>query len=143
MARKDLDARREYARAYRAANRERLIAADRARYAQERAQRLETGKRYYAEHKEDVLWKNRAKKFGLTQAGFDALLVVQRGACAICCERLDPKSRHTHVDHDHKTGKVRGLLCNHCNRMLGAAFDSPERLLMAVRYLDVAAGREP
>lgn len=60
----------------------------------------------------------------------------QNGRCAIC-ESADPgagKSRFA-VDHDHVTGRVRGLLCNPCNKGLGMFQDSPMRLKRAAEYV--------
>jgi hypothetical protein len=53
---------------------------------------------------------------GITQAEYDRLLVEQGGHCALCPNT--PKTRRLHVDHDHATGAVRGLLCFRCNRFL-------------------------
>ena len=47
---------------------------------------------------------------------YDRLIAAQRGVCAIC--GAPPKTRRLHIDHDHRTGKVRGLLCQRCNRAL-------------------------
>lgn len=64
-----------------------------------------------------------AKTYGLTAADYDALLRLQGGRCAIC--RAKPKSKRLAVDHDHKTGAVRGLLCSRCNHdLMGSAWDS-------------------
>jgi hypothetical protein len=71
--------------------------------------------------------------YGLEPADFDELVKKQQNKCAIC-GALDPKF---HVDHDHETGKVRGLLCDSCNRLLGHAHDRVETLTAAVRYLEV------
>lgn len=68
---------------------------------------------------------------------------AQKGRCAICRrQNTTPHDKRKHkaarqlcVDHDHRTGKVRGLLCNHCNTMLGMARDSVEVLVQAARYL--------
>lgn len=78
--------------------------------------------------------QHREKTYGLGQEGYDALNLLQGGKCAICRKRqLD---RAIAVDHDHKTGAVRGLLCKRCNHdLLGAAFDSLAILEAAVRYL--------
>lgn len=63
------------------------------------------------------------KVYGLTPAQYDALLQRQGGRCAIC--RARPKSKRLAVDHDHKSGAVRGLLCSRCNHdLLGSAWDS-------------------
>lgn len=74
--------------------------------------------------------------YGITVADFDRMLAEQGGACAIC-RTTDPRGKgRFHVDHDHDTGRVRGLLCHHCNVMLGNAGDSAERLRMGADYLD-------
>jgi len=53
---------------------------------------------------------------GITQAEYDRLLAEQGGHCALCPNT--PKTRRLHVDHDHTTGRVRGLLCFRCNKFL-------------------------
>lgn len=63
------------------------------------------------------------KVYGLTPAQYAELLRRQGGKCAIC--RARPKSKRLAVDHDHKSGAVRGLLCSRCNHdLLGSAWDS-------------------
>ena len=59
----------------------------------------------------------------------------QRGLCAVCDKPLK-RGKTTHVDHDHTTGKVRGLLHGPCNVMIGYAKDDTAILLGAVRYLE-------
>src|SRR3990167_9771257 len=63
-----------------------------------------------------------AKKFGMTPADLEVLIAAQDGQCAIC-RRISPSTLH--VDHDHVTGKVRGLLCFSCNIGLGHFGDEP------------------
>lgn len=64
-----------------------------------------------------------AKTYGITGDDYEALLKRQGGKCAIC--RARPKSKRLAVDHDHKTGAVRGLLCSRCNHeLMGSAWDS-------------------
>lgn len=79
-------------------------------------------------------------RYGLDLKAYDALLEAQGGCCAICrCSK--PGGRGTwHVDHDHKTDKVRGLLCHDCNTGLGKFKDDPEILKLAIVYLGVARG---
>lgn len=60
--------------------------------------------------------KPRAKQLGVSDDDYARMLEAQGGVCAICGN--PPKSRRLHVDHDHRTGKVRGLLCFRCNRAL-------------------------
>lgn len=76
---------------------------------------------------------HRERRYGLTQEAFLVMRDAQGGRCAIC--NRHPKSNKAyHVDHCHKTGKVRGLLCAGCNRSL-AALDNPDWLAAAQEYL--------
>jgi hypothetical protein len=75
------------------------------------------------------------RKYGITSADYEALLSAQGGVCAIC--GLPPKqNKRLHVDHDHSTAQVRGLLCHNCNLILGLAHDSEAVLLRATLYLE-------
>jgi len=71
---------------------------------------------------------------GITEVQYLGLVAKQRGRCAIC-QKEHPASNRLYVDHDHVTKQVRGLLCRHCNLLLGHAFDSVETILSAVAYL--------
>jgi hypothetical protein len=73
--------------------------------------------------------------FGFYYSDYLAMLEAQGGVCAICHESCRP-GRRLSVDHCHATGRIRGLLCDWCNRGLGLFRDSPESLLRAERYLD-------
>ncbi len=73
------------------------------------------------------------KKYGITQEQWQEAFVRQGGVCAICKQHQRYQSLAT--DHDHKTGKFRGLLCVQCNRGLGRFFDSPIRLRNAAEYI--------
>ena len=84
-----------------------------------------------------------AKEFGLTADQYAALLKVQDGRCAICQRR--PRKYRLAVDHDHRTGAIRGLLCTNCNhKILGAAHEDAAILRRAAWYLEnppsIAAG---
>lgn len=70
--------------------------------------------------------------FGLTQDDYLQLLAAQGGRCAICCSAT---SKQLSIDHDHVTGKVRGLLCMACNTGLGQFKDNDDLLCAAINYL--------
>ncbi len=82
--------------------------------------------------------KNKRALYRLSQEQLDSLRHQQGGRCAIC--RLELQRGRgpacEHVDHDHLTGKVRGLLCTGCNLGLGHMSDNPERLRQAALYLE-------
>lgn len=94
----------------------------------------------YREHRRTICRRSRLKAvFGMSLEEYDALLAQQGGVCAICKQPeteiwrggLQPLS----VDHDHVTNEVRGLLCDRCNRGIGALHDSPALLAAAIAYL--------
>jgi len=73
-------------------------------------------------------------KFGITQADYERMLGEQDGGCAIC-GRPAREGSSLHVDHDHDTGRVRGLLCFRCNGGLGQFAEDEHRLVAASAYL--------
>lgn len=73
--------------------------------------------------------------YKLTPEDFDRMLSEQNGRCAICGSGDTKTNGHMSVDHDHLTGKVRGLLCGSCNVGLGQFKDDPIRLAAAIKYL--------
>jgi recombination endonuclease VII len=78
--------------------------------------------------------QKRVRLFGLRLGQYDEMLAAQGGGCAIC-HNSHEDNRSLHVDHDHVTGAVRGLLCFNCNAGLGAFKDRVDLLEEAVRYL--------
>lgn len=76
------------------------------------------------------------RKYGLTPECFDAMLLKQGGNCRICGSSKPGRGHAAFfVDHDHKTGRVRGLLCHLCNNGLGNFRDDPGHLRRAIEYL--------
>ena len=75
------------------------------------------------------------RKYGITQADYEALLAKQRGGCAICGRKPSGKIS-LHVDHEHGTGRIRGLLSFRCNNALGDLGDSVQQLRKAIAYLE-------
>lgn len=96
-----------------------------------------------------ALWRkhNLRKLYGINVEEYEALLAEQEGRCAICRRGEDELVACTgrvlklHVDHDHATGKIRGLLCSWCNPALGGFQEDPRLLRRAIRYLE--AHRSP
>jgi hypothetical protein len=74
--------------------------------------------------------------YGLTVETYEELLENQNHLCLLCTEDFKTYDRTPHVDHDHITGQVRGVLCHHCNLMLGYARDNVDTLQAAIKYLE-------
>lgn len=72
--------------------------------------------------------------YGLKPEDYRALLARTGNRCEIC--GTAPRNRNLAIDHDHKTGLVRGLLCVNCNVGLGRFKDGVERLVLAIAYLE-------
>jgi hypothetical protein len=75
------------------------------------------------------------RTYGMTLEDYERMLADQNGVCAICKEPR-PEERTLHVDHDHETDEIRGLLCFRCNNAIGDLRESPEFGLALVDYLD-------
>jgi hypothetical protein len=80
-------------------------------------------------------YKARVKKYNLSIEEYENMLKQQNQCCAICVEPLD-KAEKTHIDHNHHTNKVRGILCHGCNTSLGGFRDSIKILKSAQKYLE-------
>ena len=81
----------------------------------------------------DANLETNLKKYGLSLKEYKILVEVQNNRCAICFAQFVASPN---VDHDHKTGRVRGLTCGNCNRMLGCARDSKVVLQNGIDYLN-------
>lgn len=81
------------------------------------------------------------ERYGITHERYQEMFHLQNGCCAIC--KQPESARHNRsnriqtlaVDHCHKTGKVRGLLCQDCNRGIARFYDDPARIEKAIKYL--------
>lgn len=122
--------------------------------AKNREKAREYSRKYHNNNKDKE--KSRAKEFkrrnphyhrdvrlrhfyGIGVKEYAELLAKQNGVCAICAtDKPGSKFKHMLVDHDHETGRIRGLLCNDCNLILGNAKDSSLTLLLAIKYLEGA-----
>lgn len=72
--------------------------------------------------------------YGITPETFDQMLATQHNRCAICATAFEAR-KQAHVDHDHQTGRVRGLLCTRCNMGIGYFKENVDTLLSAVDYI--------
>lgn len=91
-----------------------------------------------------IRWRHVGRRYGLAPAAFDAMFAEQGGACAICDIPLNGKGLERdspQVDHDHKTGSLRAILCRPCNTALGMFRDDPALVDRAAQYLRSWAAR--
>tara|TARA_B100001094_G_C17781140_1_gene599791 strand:+ start:144 stop:632 length:489 start_codon:yes stop_codon:yes gene_type:complete len=97
-------------------------------------------KRYHSLSEEQKQAQNRRmhiRTYGIQPEDYDKMLTEQNGVCACCGEKeTNPKKKHLSIDHCHKTGEVRALLCDRCNRGIGALNDELDILRKAVLYLE-------
>lgn len=116
---------------------------------QDREKKLAYNRAYHKSHREsnnlrrkewnlrnpESEWESQLRKnYGIGVVEYRAMLVQQGCRCKIC--RRLPFKRRLDVDHDHATGKVRGLLCNNCNSGIGKFQDSVTLLQLASEYLE-------
>lgn len=110
-----------------------------------RERRRQAHKRWVTEHRDEYLAKRRQRyaegrimrrsdrlkyNHGITEADYESMLAEQDGTCAICGGGPDRKtSPYLCIDHDHQTGRIRGLLCNACNLGVGIYETRREKML--------------
>jgi hypothetical protein len=109
--------------------------------ASHRLQRRHFQNQYYAAHKEQKRNSRLKQRFGIDAEEYQRLLTKQMDGCAICGTTIPggPGKRNPlgfAVDHDHKTGKVRGLLCRNCNTGIGLLKDKVSVIRNAVDYVE-------
>ena len=106
-----------------------------------RSKKRQDGRAYYKKNKDVYAarhLRNYLSRLGLSLKQYEDLLKEQEGKCAIC--RRHPTRTRLAVDHCHKTGRVRGLLCNNCNTGLGLLGDQEESVERALSYLKQSKG---
>ena len=133
---KNKDSLREYNLSYYEKNKEHLRKNAREYFQnnktdEKRERHIEYTKTWYSEHREEVRIKALMNNYGLTLEEYEVMLERQENKCSIC------GSKHTVlcVDHNHETGKVRGLLCHSCNLGLGTFKDNIHLLQKSIDYL--------
>lgn len=102
----------------------------------------ENGRKHNLRYLTDPEYKKRKRQiaikyiYGISLEQREEILVSQNYECAICKVKLLTSGHLTHLDHSHKTGKIRAFLCTNCNRGLGHFQDNPDLLRTAAIYLD-------
>lgn len=97
---------------------------------------LNPDKKYKRDHEKarEAAWQRR---YGITREDYDKMLAEQNGSCKICkTTKVGRTHTHFHVDHCHSSKKVRGLLCDLCNRGLGYFKDDPDLMKKGAIYLE-------
>lgn len=125
--------RKAFMKAWRAKNHEKLLIQGRASYRRNAENRRKYSREFYWENRQKELDRIRFKKYGITGDEFRMILERQNLKCPICERDI---KKNLSVDHDHRTGKIRGLICNNCNLSIGNAGDSSDRLRAMAKYLD-------
>lgn len=100
------------------------------RYLAKQREYAESGKKKIADRKSYL-----KRRYGMTLDDYDEMLATQGGVCAIC-GKARPEERTLHIDHDHVSGEIRGLLCFRCNNALGDFEEQYELFQRAADYLD-------
>ena len=102
-------------------------------YEKNHKELIERARRWTKDHPEKLKEKNLSR-YNLSYEDWVKMWVSQDGECAICKEPF-AKQSEAHVDHNHETGKIRGLLCVKCNSALGFLNDNPKLTAKATKYL--------
>jgi len=103
--------------------------------ASHREEKKEYHKNYYSIHRDEIALKTITDVYRITAEEYIALFIKQDRKCAICGKDQSELKRRLCVDHDHETGRVRGLLCHECNLGLGRFQDNAFLLLQAANYM--------
>jgi hypothetical protein len=103
---------------------------ERKYYLANREKKLQYQKAWAANNKDRTAVHKIKYNYGLTEEAYSLLIIQQDYKCKIC-----NKEEKLHIDHDHNTNKIRGLLCGKCNKALGLFQDDPANLDKAAAYL--------
>lgn len=121
------------------------------RYERNKSHILNRCRQYYSKNKENIKFKHLSyrltnkhkstiylinKRYGIGAEEYEKMKLRQENRCAICSTHAeDTKRKILYVDHDHKTGYVRSLLCHDCNSGIGFLKDSEDLFMKAIEYI--------
>lgn len=129
------DCERQRSARYQHENREAVRETARRWYRANKKKHAERTARVYRRNPEASFDRHLRRKYGITLNDYNAILAAQGGGCALCGKKQSTEKLRLAVDHDHETGNVRGILCHHCNRAIGALGDSVDGIQRALDYL--------
>lgn len=139
MTKEQKERNRLYAQQYRKDHPEK-IKRDNKQYRETHLEKMKKYDKQYREKYREKYWdknKNRhlKRQHNITIEDYNKLFDQQKGRCGICRKHQSTLSRALCVDHDHKTNRIRGLLCDKCNRAIGIFHDNIGELMASVKYL--------
>ena len=113
--------------------------ARRAKYREKNREKIREYGRKWKKNNPTKTGESYKRLYGITEADYLLMLEEQNNVCKICLRpetvKKNDKVKRLSVDHCHKTGKVRGLLCHKCNTTLGKYEDNPETFKRFTKYL--------
>lgn len=137
MPYKDKEKGRENKRQYAKAHKQEALARSRLHYQRHKEEILAACKeKYKTEIDKHTEWHIR-NRYGITTEDYNAMFIHQQGRCAICGRHQSELNQRLCIDHSHKNGVVRGLLCRKCNAAIGLFGDNVELMKTALVYLEV------
>jgi hypothetical protein len=116
-------------------NREKRLEGQKKRYYDKHEEELARYKKYYESNRGKIINNRRKSIYGVAQGWFDKTFAEQGFVCSVCLSS-DWGKNGPHIDHDHGTGVVRGILCHRCNVGMGLFKDNIDVMKRAIRYLE-------
>jgi hypothetical protein len=110
---------------------EKIRLRERAYYLTNREAKIAYQKEWASKNKDKTAFHKMKYNYGINKEQYEELMKLQGNVCKICSS-----AGKLHVDHNHSTGKVRGLLCAKCNKALGLFKENKNSLAKAIEYLD-------
>jgi hypothetical protein len=123
-------------RLYRELNKDKIAKNKKEWYENHKEYAKQKSREWNINNKDKVRDYNLMKSYGISSEQYNQMMVQQDSKCAICGIHSDQQSKKFCVDHSHATGKIRSLLCHHCNAGLGMFKESEVVIINAAKYLE-------
>lgn len=124
-----------HAKTSRSKNKDKVLKRQRKWVEENKEKHINNSKEWYKNNKEKVRNRQLIRTFGISIVQYNEMLAAQNGVCSLCGGGPDAKNKMLAVDHCHKTGKIRSLLCRGCNVGIGNLKDDPQLLENAAKYI--------